>query len=390
MQLYRRALIEPGTTVGALAAQSIGEPGTQMTLKTFHFAGVASMNITQGVPRLREIINAAREIGSPIITAELVTDGDEKSARIVKGRLEVTRLSDVCAHISEVLSDGRYFIEVQLDLEAIEALMLRVDAHSVAECIEEHPKLRRSGEVTVLAVDRLVIDLSSSGGDKGDALARSLALVRTWLPSLVVSGIPGIARAVINVAEEGRDGKRSRYNLLIEGSDMRRVMNATGVKGSHVTCNHIMEVERVLGIEAARATIIREINATMQGHGLSLDNRHVQLLADTMTFKGAVLGITRFGVARSKDSVLMLASFEQTADHLFEAAIRGRADQIAGVSESVILGLPISVGTGICHLLLDKKKATPPAAPAPGKARAVVGAPRPQLLVPNDGFKISL
>lgn len=92
---YVKARIEPGSTVGAVGAQSIGEPGTQMTLKTFHFAGVASMNVTLGVPRIKEIINAAKIISTPIISCKLVTKDSEASARIVKARLEKTLLGDV-------------------------------------------------------------------------------------------------------------------------------------------------------------------------------------------------------------------------------------------------------------------------------------------------------
>ena len=92
---YVKAKIEPGSTVGAVGAQSIGEPGTQMTLKTFHFAGVASMNITLGVPRIKEIINASKLISTPIISCKLVNPHSEASARIVKGRLEKTHLGDV-------------------------------------------------------------------------------------------------------------------------------------------------------------------------------------------------------------------------------------------------------------------------------------------------------
>lgn len=92
---YLRAKIEPGSTVGAVGAQSIGEPGTQMTLKTFHFAGVASMNVTLGVPRIKEIINAAKVISTPIIAAELAIPESETAARIVKGRIEKTVLGDV-------------------------------------------------------------------------------------------------------------------------------------------------------------------------------------------------------------------------------------------------------------------------------------------------------
>jgi DNA-directed RNA polymerase III subunit RPC1 len=92
---YMKAMIEPGTAVGAVGAQSIGEPGTQMTLKTFHFAGVASMNITLGVPRIKEIINAAKTISTPVIKCKLECDTSETSARIVKGRVETTVLGDV-------------------------------------------------------------------------------------------------------------------------------------------------------------------------------------------------------------------------------------------------------------------------------------------------------
>jgi DNA-directed RNA polymerase III subunit RPC1 len=114
-----------------------------------------------------------------------------------------------------------------------------------------------------------------------------------------------------------------------------------------------MEVEQVLGIEAARTTIINQIQYTMSKHGMTIDRRHVMLLADTMTFKGEVLGITRFGVAKMKDSVLMLASFEKTTDHLFDAALYGKKDEINGVSECIIMGIPMPIGTGQFDLLYD-------------------------------------
>jgi DNA-directed RNA polymerase III subunit RPC1 len=109
----------------------------------------------------------------------------------------------------------------------------------------------------------------------------------------------------------------------------------------------------VLGIEAGRRTIMQEIKVTMDGHGLTVDPRHVTLLADLMCYTGSVLGITRFGIAKMKSSVLMLASFEQTTDHLFEAAMRGAKDGIRGVSESIICGTGIPCGTGTFDLVQD-------------------------------------
>merc|ERR1711871_934414 len=142
------------------------------------------------------------------------------------------------------------------------------------------------------------------------------------------------------------------------------VIGAPGVDGVNTTTNHVAEVESVLGIEAARATICSEVSYIMQAYGIAIDARHLLLLADVMTFKGMVLGITRFGVSKMRESVLMLASFEKTTDHLFDAAVHGRVDEIVGVSECIIMGIPIPLGTGLFKLLksaqvkedYDKKK----------------------------------
>jgi DNA-directed RNA polymerase III subunit RPC1 len=128
-------------------------------------------------------------------------------------------------------------------------------------------------------------------------------------------------------------------------------MGTLGVRAADTTTNHVMEVQQYLGIEAARSTIMSEIQATMGAHGMTIDDRHTMLLADCMTYKGEVLGITRFGIAKMKDSVLMLASFEKTTDHLFDAALHGRCDDINGVSESIIMGIPMPTGTGLFKVM---------------------------------------
>ncbi|KAG8975877.1 DNA-directed RNA polymerase III subunit C1 (rpo31) [Tulasnella sp. 427] len=138
-------------------------------------------------------------------------------------------------------------------------------------------------------------------------------------------------------------------------------MTTEGVVGEETTSNHVMEVQNVLGIEAARRKIIDEIQYTMSSHGMSIDPRHVMLLGDVMSYKGEVLGITRFGVAKMKDSVLMLASFEKTTDHLFDAAAYSKSDSIAGVSESIIMGNPANnCGTSLPALHLTAPTIGPP------------------------------
>mmetsp|Transcript_29974 Transcript_29974/g.22244 ORF Transcript_29974/g.22244 Transcript_29974/m.22244 type:complete len:140 (+) Transcript_29974:3-422(+) len=116
---YLEAMTTPGEAVGAVAAQSLGEPSTQMTLKTFHFAGVASMNITQGVPRIKEIINATADISTPIISAKLFNEESEISARIVKGKVEKTLLGDICTYIKEVYGPSEAYLSIKIDLEAV-------------------------------------------------------------------------------------------------------------------------------------------------------------------------------------------------------------------------------------------------------------------------------
>ncbi|CAH1832838.1 unnamed protein product [Saccharomyces cerevisiae] len=317
---YRKARLEPGTAIGAIGAQSIGEPGTQMTLKTFHFAGVASMNVTLGVPRIKEIINASKVISTPIINAVLVNDNDERAARVVKG--------------------------------TIDKLQLELTIEDIAVAITRASKLKiQASDVNIIGKDRIAINVFPEGykaksistsakePSENDVFYRMQQLRRA-LPDVVVKGLPDISRAVINIRD---DGKRE---LLVEGYGLRDVMCTDGVIGSRTTTNHVLEVFSVLGIEAARYSIIREINYTMSNHGMSVDPRHIQLLGDVMTYKGEVLGITRFGLSKMRDSVLQLASFEKTTDHLFDAAFYMKKDAVEGVSECIILGQTMSIGTG--------------------------------------------
>uniref|UniRef100_A0A674G861 DNA-directed RNA polymerase subunit n=1 Tax=Taeniopygia guttata TaxID=59729 RepID=A0A674G861_TAEGU len=355
---YMRAQMEPGSAVGALCAQSIGEPGTQMTLKTFHFAGVASMNITLGVPRIKEIINASKAISTPIITAQLDKDDDPDFARLVKGRIEKTLLGEISEYIEEVFLPDDCFILVKLSLERIRLLRLEVNAETVrySICVS---KLRvKPGDVAVHG--EAVVCVTPRENSKS-SMYYVLQSLKEELPKVVVQGIPEVSRAVIHVDEQS--GKE-KYKLLVEGDNLRAVMATHGVKGTKTSSNNTYEVEKTLGIEAARTTIINEIQYTMVNHGMSIDRRHVMLLSDLMTYKGEVLGITRFGLAKMKESVLMLASFEKTADHLFDAAYFGQKDSVCGVSECIIMGIPMNIGTGLFKLLhRADKESTPPRRP---------------------------
>ncbi|MGH0118176.1 UNVERIFIED_CONTAM: hypothetical protein FKN15_045323 [Acipenser sinensis] len=416
---YMRAQMEPGSAVGALCAQSIGEPGTQMTLKTFHFAGVASMNITLGVPRIKEIINASKNISTPIITAHLDMDDDADFARLVKGRIEKTLLGEVNAETvrySICMSKLRVKPgDIAVQGEAVVCVSPRENSKSsmyyVLQTLKELlPKIVVQG---IPEVSRAVIHIDEKSGNEkykllveGDNLRSVMAthgvngsrttsnntfevektlgieaarsaiineIQYTMNLQIVVQGIPEVSRAVIHIDE--KSGKE-KYKLLVEGDNLRSVMATHGVNGSRTTSNNTFEVEKTLGIEAARSAIINEIQYTMVNHGMSIDRRHVMLLADLMSYKGEILGITRFGLAEMKESVLMLASFEKTADHLFDAAYFGQKDSVCGVSECIIMGIPMNIGTGLFKLLHKADKDPNP--------------PKRPLLFDNSDFHIPI
>ncbi|KAL8591010.1 hypothetical protein ACOMHN_021775 [Nucella lapillus] len=362
---YEQATIEPGEAIGAITAQSVGEPCTQMTLKTFHFAGVASMNVTLGVPRVKEIINASKKIQTPIVRAQLDVADDKDVAMLVKNRVDKTTLEQITKSSHVVTTQNDCFVCFKINEPRIKLLKLEVDLDSIKKSIVQSNLKVLAEDITLypgvgLTVRPVERKKASSGGrftEEKLSVFRHIRL-QDEVGDVVVKGVKGINRAVIFHDDQNKDQSVTKYIISAEGNNLRGVMNTPGVKGTHTISNNIMEVRETLGIEAARSTIITELNHVMETHGITIDIRHNMLLADFMTWTGEVLGLTRFGLAKMKESVLMLASFEQTADHLFEAAYFGQKDTINGVSESIIMGKPMSVGTGIFQLL--QKPIIPP------------------------------
>jgi DNA-directed RNA polymerase III subunit RPC1 len=363
---YRKAHVEPGHAVGAVGAQSIGEPGTQMTLKTFHFAGVAGMSITQGVPRIKEIINASKTISTPVITCPLENDKQIEAARVVKGRIEKTYISDVLSFIEDEWHANTANIVLQVDMNALSDMHLGVTIHDIADSIFKAKKLKLKIEEEDIRVGQQRIEVvvrndwhdpsvakkaakqraaaaerghhSTGAMDEAADLLLRVNYLKRMLPTVPISGYPDATRAIIQSSE------KNEHKVLVEGYGLRSCMTTEGVIGTKCTTNSVMECRDVLGIEAARTTIAHEISEVMKE--MSIDPRHMQLLADVMTYKGEVLGITRFGLSKMRDSVLQLASFEKTPDHLFDAAAGMKTDRIEGVSECIIMGQTMSIGTG--------------------------------------------
>jgi DNA-directed RNA polymerase subunit A" len=312
---------------------------THNTMNTFHYAGVAEFDVTQGLPRLIELVDARKEPDTPIMTVYLEEEyaQDREKAHEVVWQIEATRileLGDVSTNVADML--------VQVDLNA-DTLMERWPNHdeptdvaaAIAETIEAKLGVSTAQEGTLVEF-----------GPEEPSYRQLLQLVEK-LREIVFKGIEDISRVVVRKEE----GESDELVLYTEGSAFKKCLDIEGVDGTRTTCNNIHEIHETLGIEAAREAIINETMNTLEEQGLDDVNiRHLMLVADAMTNDGTIESIGRHGISGSKESVLARAAFEVTVNHLLDAAVHGEIDDLNGVTENVIVGKPIKLGTGDVNL----------------------------------------
>jgi DNA-directed RNA polymerase subunit A" len=367
---FRRAEVDAHESVGIIAAQSIGEPGTQMTLRTFHYAGVAEMNVTLGLPRLIELVDARRVPSTPMMTVhvEKKFKGDRDAVHNIALQIEVTTVPDVAA-IGTVIEDLKVVVTPiaarleergvkRADLEA--ALVENLDAR-----LFEIKPGSGGGETRPIEIH---IKESAPGATKSkkEELVEEMPFKKLLIASeeskgIRIKGVTGIRRALIRK-------EKDEYVVYTEGSNLEGVVQIDGVDPVRTTTNSVFEIYRVYGVEAARAALIHEANRTLAEQGLGVDIRHLMLVSDVMTNEGDIRAIGRHGISGKKTSVLARAAFEITAAHLLRAAITGEVDELKGVAENIIVGQPITLGTGAVNLVY--KPLTGPSATAPAKVEA--------------------
>jgi|APHM01.1.fsa_nt_gi DNA-directed RNA polymerase, subunit A'''' len=320
---------------------------THNTMNTFHYAGVAEIDVTQGLPRLIELVDARKEPDTPMMTVYLEDEYAEnrEKAHEVVWALEATKilaLGDVSTNVADML--------VRIDLNA-DTLLERWPTEDDAEVV--------ASEIAETIEDALGIDTRQQGlaiefGPSEPSYRELLQLVEE-LREIVFKGIEEISRVVIR-KEEIEDGEE--FVLYTEGSAFGDILEIEGVDATRSTCNNIHEIHEELGIEAAREAIINETIETLREQGLDDVNvRHLMLVADIMTNEGTIESIGRHGISGSKDSVLARAAFEVTVNHLLSAAIHGERDDLNGIIENVIAGKPVSVGTGDVQLRMGSMDA---------------------------------
>lgn len=332
LEQYTTSMIEPGEPVGTVTAQSIGEPGTQMTLRTFHYAGVRELNVTLGLPRFIELVDAKKTPSTPMMYIYLNEKYryDREKALEIARKIELTTIDNIAAEIST--DPYRGSIILRLDPEFLEDKGVTVE--QVASV------LRKYGSVSTSEEDPYTLEISVEEADLFKLEKLKNKILRTK-----VKGIKDIKRAIVRkVGEE--------YMIITHGSNLAAVLKLKEIDPYRTYTNNIKEIEEVLGIEAARAALIREMANVLREQGLDVDIRHLILVADIMTYTGTVRQIGRHGVTGEKESIFARASFEITVRHLLDAAARGEEDKLRGVAENVIVGQHMLLGTGRVKLFM--------------------------------------
>lgn len=402
---FCRAAVNPGEMVGVLAAQSIGEPATQMTLNTFHFAGVSSKNVTLGVPRLKEILNVAKNIKTPSMTVyqEEGSFANQESAKLLRSAVEHTTLRSV-TETTEIYYDPEIQSTViEADSDMVESYfilpggdvddqsrqsrwLLRLvlgrrallDKGLTVQDVAAKIKENYSKDLAVIFSDdnadeqivRIRMIQDHGKGDEDEDLEEDVMLKRLEhhiLDTLTLRGVPGIERAFLNTRTRiraGQDGALvmakddpacKEWFLDTSGSTLGAVLAIPGVDTKRTYSNSFIEVFEVFGIEATRSALMKELTAVLAFDGSYVNHRHLALLVDVMTSRGHLMAITRHGINRADTGALMRCSFEETVEILLEAAAAGELDDCRGVSENVMLGQLAPLGTGEMDIFLDQK-----------------------------------
>jgi DNA-directed RNA polymerase subunit A" len=332
---FNNAIEEPGEPCGTIAAQSIGEPGTQMTLRTFHYAGVEEFSVTQGLPRLIEIVDARRFPSTPMMEIYLEKGYKEKEEEAIKvhNRIEQIRIEQITHDVD--LDFVNWNIIINLIPEICERKGIDID--EIPEILKRYKKkgtIKREGNAIII--------------DPGIEDLQSLQKLREKILKKVVKGIRGVKRGLLTPSENGKE-----WVIKTEGTNMQGVIQIEGVDTSRSVSNHIHEIEKLYGIEAARTMIIVEAQKVLEQQGLDVDLRHLLILADLMCHSGTIQSIGRHGISGSKSSVFARAAFEVTVNQLLDAGLYGEEEKLLGIPENVIIGQVAKIGTGSVNVMFD-------------------------------------
>ena len=326
--------VEPGEAVGIVAAQSLGEPGTQLTLRTKHYAGAAEVSVGSGIQRVEEIVDGRSKAKYPTMTIfldEKLREDFSKAETFAKSLIDV-RMSDV-VNVREDFAKGKVAVDVNEQTAKEKGIEVKDLLAAIKTAIKESKGAQRKNSMEFVF-------------SKKDPLLKIRKSLLKML-NLKVQGVKGIEKAL--VSEE-----HGEFVVKTSGSNLKAVLKLDKIDPTRTITNDIIETSKTLGIESGRLMIVNELRKTLEDNGIDVDLRHIMLLADLMTNTGTVKGIVRTGITREKASPFARAAFEETVKHLLDASFKGEIEQLQGVVENIIVGQPIKVGTGIVGLVIKK------------------------------------
>lgn len=329
-RLHKKEQLDAGEAIGVITSQSFGEPSTQMVLRTFHFAGVTEMQVTQGLPRLIEIFDARKNPSSPKMEIYLKKEyNNEKSSVSFAERIKEVTVKDIASEIDLDFSNKK--IEIKLDREGMRSS--HINSKKIVEKLKDAGYTVREGKESVF------VDASELG-------FKEIYQLKEKLKKTIISGIKGIKQILI--VKKDKD-----YVIMTLGTSLKNLLGMKEVDGERLMSNDLHEVAKIFGIEAARQLIINEIYEVLKTQGLNIDERHLKLIADAMTNTGEVKGVTRMGIIAQKSSILARATFETPIKQFINSSIKGTKDNLTSVVENIILNQPVPVGTGLPGLTVN-------------------------------------
>jgi DNA-directed RNA polymerase subunit A" len=329
-EIFNKYKYEPGEAIGIIAAQSISEPATQMTMRSYTMASQSDRlsKVTHGLPRLIEIFDARKTFEKNMIVYLLKDYNTKEKAKEIASKIKSLKLSDI------ITSDSIDLVNNQLELDLERESYKEV----VKELLEKHAK---DCDVSVRGKNVFIKPKKEN--------VKNLRKIKNKILKVHTAGIKGIENVV--VIKEDDD-----WVLQTTGTNLKKILRLEGVDMARTKTNDIYQVYEVLGIEAARNVILQEAKDTLDEQGLDVDVRHLMLLADMMTVDGTIKDIGRYGVSGKKASVLARANFEETKKHLVNASFYGEKDKLEGIIENVLIGQIAPVGTGMVQLAVDMEK----------------------------------
>lgn len=323
--LIQRAKFESGEALGIVTAQSLSEPATQMTMRAYHFAASAGIQMSLGLPRLIEIFDIRKNIDD-VITCYLEENSEEKAKEIATQIVE-SDIEDVLITISYDLVNSS--VEIALENKAVKKLSLTTD--SIADIISKSTKKHKVS----IKDGKIILDKIENYSEYRKLKEK---LLKTH-----ISGIKGVSESII-VNMEGK------WVVQARGGSLKKILAIEGIDSKNTHTTNIKKTADVFGIEAARNLVITELTKTLEQQGVDVDKRYISLVADAMCVDGDVKAVGRYGLMKTKKSILARLNFEETIKVLFNAAVANKKDKLNTLMANLMIGQLCPVGTGTVKL----------------------------------------